>query len=200
MRKVIPPPTREGAALHHLRPGEQLMHLLRGCCWLALIAVLLLLGNGHSPAQEKNTDQAIQVKLVNYEQMSDVIRQLQGKVVVVDFWSTTCNPCRREFPHLVELNAKYAAKGFAAVSVSLDTEPEDAKTQAAVLKFLREKKAAFTNLLLTDPVEVWSKKLGSSEMPIVFVFNRAGQWVRRYTDDVDYANIETLVVELLKEQ
>jgi thiol-disulfide isomerase/thioredoxin len=159
---------------------------------------LFLLGD--SPAQENGAGQDVQVKLVKYDEMGDVIRQLRGKVVVVDFWATTCLPCIREFPHLVELNAKYGTKGFAAVSVSTDAQPEAADTQAQVLKFLRQKKATFTNLLLNEPPGVWYEKLHNEGVPIVFVFNREGQWVRKYTDDVDYAAIEKIVVELLNQK
>jgi thiol-disulfide isomerase/thioredoxin len=174
------------------------MHVLRGGCWLALLGLLFLLG--HSPAQESGAGQDVQVKLVKYDEMGDVIRQLRGKVVVVDFWSTTCNPCIREFPNLVKLNEKYGTKGFAAVSVSTDDQPGTADTQAQVLKFLRSRKATFTNLLLDELPAVWNKRLAADGVPIVFVFNRDGQWVRKYTDDVDYAAIEKLVLELLKER
>jgi thiol-disulfide isomerase/thioredoxin len=174
------------------------MHVLRGGCWLALLALLFLLD--HSPAQENGTGQDVQVKLVKYDEMGDVIRQLRGKVVVVDFWSTTCLPCIREFPNLVKLNEKYGTKGFAAVSVSTDSDPEKAETQKQVQEFLRKYKATFTNLLLNEPTDVWYKKLGNEGVPIVFVFNREGQWVRKYTDDVDYAAIEKIVVELLNQK
>jgi thiol-disulfide isomerase/thioredoxin len=176
------------------------MHVLRGGCWLALLGLLFLLDHGFSPAQAKDANPEVSFNLVKYEEMGDAIRQLQGKVVVVDFWSTTCIPCRREFPHLVELNNKYAARGFAAVSVSLDTEPENRKTQDAVLGFLRDKKATFTNLLLNEPESVWHTKLDNESVPIVFVFNRKGQWVRKYTENVDYSTIEKLVLELLNEK
>jgi thiol-disulfide isomerase/thioredoxin len=176
------------------------MRLLRGCCRLGLFSLPFLLVHGQSPAQLKGGEQDVQVKLVKYEEMGDVIRQLKGKVLVVDFWSTTCPPCMAEFPNLVKLNAKYGDKGFAAVSVSVDSEPDEANTQKQVLSFLRRSKAAFTNLLLNETADVWNKKLGNKEVPIVFVFNRDGKWVRKYTDDVDYGNIEKLVVELLKEK
>jgi thiol-disulfide isomerase/thioredoxin len=174
------------------------MHVLRGGCLLALLGLLFLLD--HSPGQENGAGQDVQVKLVTYDQMGDVVRQLRGKVVVVDFWSTTCNPCIREFPNLVKLNEKYGTKGFAAVSVSTDSDPEAADTQAQVLKFLRSRKATFSNLLLNEKEDVWNEKLGNKGVPIVFVFNREGQWVRKYTDDVDYAAIEKLVLELLKQK
>ncbi len=49
---------------------------------------------------------------------------LRGHVVMVDFWGTFCEPCKKSFPKLQEINTKYAANGLAIIGVSED-EPED---------------------------------------------------------------------------
>src|SRR5437868_5936715 len=43
-----------------------------------------------------------------------------GRVVLVDFWATTCPPCVREFPAMKELYTRYRTNGFEIVGVSLD--------------------------------------------------------------------------------
>ena len=52
------------------------------------------------------------------------IQSLRGKVVLLDFWGTFCEPCKRSFPRLQELNAKYADRGLQIVGISED-EVED---------------------------------------------------------------------------
>ena len=66
---------------------------------------------------------AVTLETVKYDDLGDRVSSLQGRVVVVDFWADYCLPCKREFPHLVELHGKYAASGLTAVSVSLDDPP-----------------------------------------------------------------------------
>jgi thiol-disulfide isomerase/thioredoxin len=48
--------------------------------------------------------------------------QFKGKVVVLDFWATWCEPCRIEIPGYVRLQKKYAKDGLVIVGVSLDQE------------------------------------------------------------------------------
>src|SRR5438477_11357309 len=52
------------------------------------------------------------------------LKRLRGKVVVVDFWGTFCEPCKKSFPKLQELSDKYADSGLEIVAISED-EAED---------------------------------------------------------------------------
>ena len=71
----------------------------------------------------------------------------QGKkYVLIDFWASWCNPCRKEIPNLKKLYAQYSGKGFEIVSISIDQKKADWE------KALKEEGLTWPNFL--DETEV----------------------------------------------
>src|SRR5437763_14901846 len=54
----------------------------------------------------------------------------KGKPLLINFWSTTCGPCRLETPELVDLAAKYRDRGLTILGISIDDTPEDIRAFA----------------------------------------------------------------------
>jgi thiol-disulfide isomerase/thioredoxin len=48
--------------------------------------------------------------------------QYKGKVVLVNFWATWCDPCKTEIPWLIEFNHKYGPRGLVIVGIAMDDE------------------------------------------------------------------------------
>jgi thiol-disulfide isomerase/thioredoxin len=145
----------------------------------------------------------VTLKTVNYQEMGQIIRGHKGKVVIVDFWRYDCAPCKKGYPHLVELHKNHAADGLVIISVHLDTPIDKdlgrAKVEEKAREFLGRVGATFTNLLLDEPSDVWTKKLDINAVPCVFVFNRDNRWEAKFTDAGEAAeNLDKLVEKLLK--
>ena len=138
---------------------------------------------------------------VKYADLRARIAAKKARLTLVDAWATTCAPCKENFPHLVAMHRKYAAKGLNVASLTLD-DRDDKKALAEAEKFLRAQKAVFTNYLMDEEFGVGFEKLDINAIPAVFLFGPDGKEVQRFTmDDPDhqftYAEVEKAVVALL---
>jgi thiol-disulfide isomerase/thioredoxin len=172
---------------------------------LALLIMLIagvLVGTG-TPALSGDQEARNGVKLerLTWSQLQQRLANPQVKYTIVDAWSTTCGPCKENFPHLVEMHRKYARKGLAVISLSLD-DPSDKVAVAEAEKFLKENKAVFSNVLLDENFGDGFEKLNINAIPAVFVFGPDGKEVKRFTMDdpnnqFTYDEVEKTVATLL---
>jgi thiol-disulfide isomerase/thioredoxin len=145
---------------------------------------------------------AVRLQRLSWEQFkSQVAANPDAKYTLVDVWATNCGPCKENFPHLVEMHKKYADKGLAVASLSLD-DRENAKAVEEAEEFLRQKGATFTNVLLDEEADAGYEFLNINAIPAVFVFGPDGKEVKRFTmDDPDnqftYEQVEKEVAALL---
>jgi peroxiredoxin len=106
------------------------------------------------------------------------LRDLRGKVVLVNLWATWCAPCEQEMPAMQRLYAQLAPRGFELVAISVD---EDAQ---AVERF-RDR------LALTFPIALDAQKRAAASYqsfryPESFLIDREGVLVARYIGERDW--------------
>ena len=65
---------------------------------------------------------APEITLKDLDGKSLALTQYKGKVVLVNFWATWCEPCQVEIPWLIEMQQKYAAKGFTVLGIAMDED------------------------------------------------------------------------------
>jgi len=95
------------------------------------------------------------------------LEEYEGQVVVLDFWASWCVPCRRSFPWLNAMHAKYSSQGLVIVGVNLDNDP------AAAAAFLKEYPADFQIHYDTDAT--LARQYNIQGMPSSVVIGRDGE-------------------------
>ena len=101
------------------------------------------------------------------------LRQLTGKVVLVNFWATWCPPCRKEMPDLEALYRRHEKAGLVILAIS---DEEAAK----VRPFIAQEGYRFPVLL--DPGGAVGKRFGVDGIPKSFLFDREGRLVAQSID------------------
>ena len=99
----------------------------------------------------------------------------KGKVVVLDFYATWCEPCRAETPHLVQLQRQYAEQGLQVIGLNVGGEDDREQVPAFAKQFGIQYPLAFPDDELADAY------LGDNQnIPQSFVFDRRGNLVKRF--------------------
>ena len=129
---------------------------------------------------------AVTLEVDSWAEIQQRVAQQEGKVVVLDLWSTWCEPCMREFPNLVQLHRAHT-DDVVCLSFNLDysgvaDEPPES-FRDSVFEFLDKQSASFTNALSSDAADDVFNRLDLGSVPAVLVYGRDGQLVERFDND-----------------
>ena len=113
--------------------------------------------------------------------------------ILMNFWTLSCEPCKKEMKHLSRLNEKYKDSGFQVVSVNMDTP----RTIRKVKQFVNSQQYSFK--VLSDPRMDLFRKLGGSVMPLVVIVNMDGTIEKRHIgySPGDEVQLEQEIVEVI---
>jgi thiol-disulfide isomerase/thioredoxin len=107
----------------------------------------------------------------------------KGKVVLVNFWATWCEPCRVEIPWLIEMQKKYGDKGFVLLGIALDEEGK-----SVVAPFVAKErfevdgqKLPMSYQILIGNDEAADKFGGLFGYPTSILISRDGKQIKRVT-------------------
>jgi thiol-disulfide isomerase/thioredoxin len=122
------------------------------------------------------------------------LEELQGKVVLVDFWASWCGPCKQEMPVLEALHKKYADRGLVIVGVNIDTSAKKMRS------FLKGAPASFR--IVHDPKITIAQRYEPPIMPSSYFIGRDGKlrYVHEGFRKKDAEGIEAKVKLLLADE
>jgi len=145
-----------------------------------LLFLLFSISTLYSLGQEVG-EKAPEIELKDNNGKKIKLSDLQGKVVLVDFWASWCGPCRKENPNVVEAFSKYHkskfknAKGFEVFSVSLD------KNEQAWLEAIKKDNLTWDSHVWDKGGE-FAKQYNITSIPMAYLIDGEGKIVAKGQD------------------
>jgi peroxiredoxin len=121
------------------------------------------------------------------------LEQLRGKVILVNFWATSCTTCVAEMPQIVATHLKFKDRGYETLAVAMSYDPP-----AYVARFAETRQLPFG--VAIDNTGAIARDFGDVRLtPTTFLINQRGEIVKRYVGAPDFAALHVLVEDLLKQ-
>jgi peroxiredoxin len=115
------------------------------------------------------------------------MQSLRGKVVMVNFWATSCTTCVAEMPQMIDTYNKFKSQGMEFVAVAMSYDRPD-----YIMNYTDTRKLPFT--VAYDATGALAKSWGDVSMtPTTFVIGKDGTILKRYLGQPDFAALHTLL-------
>jgi len=155
--------------------------------WLLLMAVLFLLTAATTGWAAGSASDFTLKAVQDGKEYS--LSQFKGKVVLINFFTFFCGPCREEMPHLSQMYQELQGQGFQTLGIGLSSTPDQLKQLVTQLKL------AYPVLEGTDAV---SKAYGGVELvPLTFIIDKQGNIAHKVLGARSKADFEKMVKPLL---
>jgi peroxiredoxin len=151
---------------------------------LALLAGLLFTLN--SP------DKAPQATFNAIDGQKITLSSLQGRVVLVNFWATSCPGCVKEMPQIVQAYQDHKAEGFEVIAVAMAYDPPE-----HVMAYAKNKALPF--IVALDVDSALARAFGDVQVtPSTVLIDRQGNIVWRVIGEIDFKALNEVLPKLLK--
>ena len=139
----------------------------------------------------------VSVELADAAALTALRKNDSGKLRLVNFWATWCEPCVAEFPQLVAINRMYRHRAFEMITVAANY-PDEKKQ---VLDFLTKLQSSGRNLLFGDTdkyklMEAFDKGWNAS-LPYTVLISPKGEYLYRAEGVMDHLAVKREIVKAL---
>lgn len=154
---------------------------------LVVVAALLLVGSAANAM--KVGDVAPDFTRADVSGGQVQLSKYRGRLVLLNFWASWCEPCREEMPQFSKWQRELGAKGLQVLGVSMD---DDA---GAVKKFLAAYPVDYP--IVMGDADFAGRFGGVLGLPLSYLIDARGRVVARHQGEVDLAKLEAEIRELL---
>jgi len=116
-----------------------------------------------------------------------VLDELRGKVVLVNFWATSCPGCIKEMPGMIETYQQYKGRGFEIVAVAMSYDPPN-----YVVNFVQTRQLPFPVALDVDGEH--ARACGNVQLtPTSFIIGKDGRILEQKLGELDFVKLNALL-------
>jgi peroxiredoxin len=153
----------------------------------ALIAVAILALVGALAYALMDKPGAPAVTFTTLEGKPIALDELRGRVVLVNFWATSCPGCIKEMPGMVETYNRYKDRGFEIIAVAMSYDPPN-----YVANFVRSRQLPFPVALDVDGAH--ARAFGNVQVtPTSFIIGKDGRILEQKLGELDFVKLKALL-------
>jgi thiol-disulfide isomerase/thioredoxin len=158
----------------------------------AVIALALGIGFASWALKAPDATALLALSLPDTQGAAQPMRQWRGKVLVVNFWATWCEPCRQEMPEFVRAQREFGAQGVQFVGIAIDQRDK-------VAQFAKELDLNYPALIGGYEAVDLSKPLGNrlAALPFTVVFDRQSRVAHTHLGPLKPAELRSILTNLL---
>jgi thiol-disulfide isomerase/thioredoxin len=162
---------------------------------LAIVGIVLAIANQQAPEELGVEDSligevahAFELPLLAMEQAAAETQELlslaeySGNIVILDFWATTCAPCRRSIPFVERIGREYADDGVVVLSINVDFPSEN---RLNLVRAFARAEDIESDILIDNGNTAY--QYGARRIPLLVMVGRDGNVARVYRGFQEYS-------------
>jgi hypothetical protein len=140
-----------------------------------------------------SSDKAPDTSFVLLDGTSTSTAQFKGKVVLVNFWATSCTSCVAEMPELISTHMQFKDRGYETLAVAMSYDPP-----SYVVNFAQTRQLPFK--VAIDNTGTAARAWGNVQLtPTTFLLNKRGEIIKRFVGAPQFEELHQLIEKLLAE-
>ncbi len=138
------------------------------------------------------------VRMLEESTLSSLVKDRNGRGLVVNVWATWCLPCVEEFPDIVRLDSMYRSRGVDVVTISIDFDDEVDTKIRPFLQRVRATMPSYVNAFPTpsELIEAMDPSW-SGAIPATFVYGRTGSRIEYVVGRQSFDSLKKLAEKAL---
>jgi thiol-disulfide isomerase/thioredoxin len=170
------------------------MNLIRTLKVVSIILFISIINYGQTG---KLIQENLEVSEVTIVELNEIIKNREGKVLLINIWATWCVPCKEEFPDLIKISDKYGEQ-IELIGISIDYPDE---VESKIIPFLNRLEPNFINYVnVESDAEKFINNLNqdwSGAIPATFFYDSKGKQFLFYEGKLSFEEIENKALQMI---